>query len=125
ERRRADLCRAERRGINRPAASGGVRGGPGRRTGPGPLVSRPERRALHRGQHLLLVVDRSALVRRHVRRVMRRREERVDVARGDRQAEVVADEAAAIRAWIPGPGTRILRESTHALPGLLRIPREL
>src|SRR5437870_3729248 len=79
----------------------------------------------HCCQYLLLVVDGAALVRGHVRGVVSRDHERVDVVRGDREPEVVADEAAARRAGIPGSGARILRETAEMLSRLLRIPGEL
>jgi len=44
------------------------------------LVARAERDPRHGAEHLLLVVDWAALVRRHVRRIVRRDEEAVDVA---------------------------------------------
>src|SRR5712691_5318101 len=101
--------------------------GPGRLL-PGPSkcsVAGAEVDARHRGEHLLLVVDGAALVRGHVRGVVRRDDERVDVVRGDGEPEVVADEPAARRAGIPGAGARVLRETAEMLSGLLRIPRVL
>src|SRR5215475_13048516 len=58
-------------------------------------IAGAETAARHGGQHLLLVIDRAALVCDHVRRVMRRDHERVDVSGGDRECEVVPDEPAA------------------------------
>src|SRR6266566_8928695 len=52
-----------------------------------------EVRAWHGREHLLLVVHRPAAVGGHIGWVVRRDEQRVDVAAGDGQAEVVADES--------------------------------
>src|SRR5947207_14096124 len=89
------------------------------------LEAAPDRRAWHFREDLLLVIDEAALVGRDVGHVVGRREQAVDVAGGDRQTELIADEAAAGRARISRPGARILREPAEMLAGLLGIPREL
>src|SRR5207248_10069504 len=91
-----------------------------------PLEARSERRARHGPQHLLLVVDRAAAVRRHAgSRIVRRDRQRVDVRVRDREAEVVADEAATGRARIIVARTRVLRDAADLLARLIRIPGEL
>src|SRR5256885_9686427 len=84
-----------------------------------------DRGAGHRAEHLLLVVDRSVLVACHVRRIVRRDEKAIDVRGRDGETEVVADEAAPVRARIARPGTRVLRQPAEVLPRLLGIPRKL
>ena len=70
--------------------------------------------------------SRSARPRRPSRStVMRRDEEAVDAAVRDGEAKLVADEAAAGGARIPGPGARIPRQATAVLARLLRMPGEL
>src|SRR5262249_49797015 len=94
----------------------------GRARGPAPQRRLdPERRARDRREDLLLVEDRSAPVCGHRRRVVRGGEQAVDIRGRDRKAEVIADEAAAVRAGIPRIGAGILREAVELLPGLLRI----
>ena len=74
--------------------------------------------ARHGREHLLLVVDRPTAVGDDIGRVVGRDKEGVDVARGDREPEVVADEAdAAVRV-----GARQLRQTPNGLPWLLRVP---
>src|SRR5437879_5350944 len=87
------------------------------------LVAVPERGSRDACEYLLLVVHEPAFVGAHVRGIVRRREERVDVLRGDDQPEVVADEAPSARAGIARAGARVLREPPHVLPRLLGIPR--
>src|SRR5438477_5215218 len=86
------------------------------------LIPGPEGRSRNGREHLLLVVDRPALVGSHVGGIVRRYEERVDVLRGDDQPEVVADEAPPARARITRAGARVLRKATEMLPRLLGIP---
>src|SRR5205809_800281 len=103
-----------------PAGPQGLHAGRG-----GNSSSEAEGRAGDRRQRLLLVVDGARLVGRDVRGVVRRDEEAVHVVRRDGQAEVVPDEAAAVRAGVARSGARILREPADVLARLLRIPREL
>src|SRR5439155_22515035 len=82
----------------------------------------PERRPGHGPEHLVLVVDRPAVVGGHdARRGVGRDTEGVDVPRRDRDAEVVADEAAAERAGILVAGARVLREAADLLLRLVRV----
>src|SRR6266516_7284567 len=90
-----------------------------------PSVAGAESGSRHSREHLLLVVDGAAFVGGHIRRVMRRDHERIDVLRRDREAEVVADEPAAPRARIPGAGTGVLGEPAEMLARLLLVPCEL
>src|SRR5438876_6544280 len=89
------------------------------------LEARCDRGAGHRAEHLLLVVDKPALVGGHVRLIVRRDEQAVDVRGRDGETEVVADEAAPIRARIARPGARVLRQPAEVLPRLLGVPRRL
>src|SRR2546430_3765957 len=92
---------------------------------PTQLVAPCDRGARHRAEHLLLVVDRPALVACHVRPIVRRDEQAVDVRVRDGETEVVADEAATVRARIARPGARGLRQPAEVLPPLLGVPRKL
>src|SRR6266508_4660022 len=101
--------------------------GPGRSFRPGPHskpLRDPKVAARDGCQHLLLVVDPSLVaVAVHVRRVVGRDHQRVDVLPGHREAEVVADER------VPYARVRVTRarhliDAPDRLIGLLRIPRE-
>src|SRR5881628_948036 len=91
------------------------------------LIAGTDRRARHRREDLLLVVDKAALVRGHARGVVRRYEERVDVPLRDGQAEVIADERVG-RARVAMPRARHLPDAAdmlvgvHGVPGVLRDP---
>src|SRR5712671_1374771 len=80
-----------------------------------------EVRAWHGREHLLLVVDRPAAVGDHIGWVVRGDEQRVDVAAGDRQAEVVADESPRT----VGVGAHTLAQAADRLARLLGIPAEI
>src|SRR6266487_447734 len=80
-----------------------------------------EARTGHGGEYLLLVVHRPSAVCGHVRWIVSRYEQRVDVAAGDRQAEVVADESHGT----VGVGARKLAQAADRLTRLLRIPARI
>src|SRR6266540_5657609 len=103
-------------------------GGPGHK-GPGPpmklgSVAGPEGRARYRGEYLLLVVDGAAIVAHHPGGVVGGDHQRIDVAPGDRQPEVVADERVG-GAWVLVGCAGHLVDAVDGLPGLLGVPAEL
>src|SRR5215208_7533821 len=86
-------------------------------------VAGPELGAWHGGQDLLLVVDRAAAISGDAGGVVGGHHQRIDVAAGDGQPEVVTDEGDGARVVVAGAGHLV--DPVDGLAGLLGIPGEL